>query len=32
MELVLEQSFIDHPLTFDISLVQLSFHTSVFTP
>ena len=31
LQLVLEHSSIDNPLTFDISLIQLSFHTSVFT-
>ena len=32
MQLVLEQGSIDHkPLNFDIALIQLSFHISVFT-
>ena len=31
MQLVLERSSIDEPLTFDIGLMQLNFHTSVFT-
>ena len=31
MEFVLERGSIDKLLTFDIGLIQLSFHTSVFT-
>ena len=31
MQIVLEQGSIDKPLTFNIGLLQLIFHTSVFT-
>ena len=31
MQIVLERGFIDKPLTFNIGLLQLIFHTSVFT-
>ena len=31
MQPVLELGSIDKPLTFDVGLIQLSFHTSVFT-
>ena len=31
MQLVLERGSIDNPLNFDVALIQLSFHTSVFT-
>ena len=31
MQIVLERGFIDNPLTFNIGLLQLIFHTSVFT-
>ena len=31
MQIVLEQGFIDNPLIFNIGLLQLIFHTSVFT-
>ena len=30
-KIVLERGFIDKPLTFNIGLLQLNFHTSVFT-
>ena len=31
MQIVQERGFIDKPLTFNIGLLQLIFHTSVFT-
>ena len=31
MQLVLERGSIDKPLTFDVGLIQLNIHTSVFT-
>ena len=31
MQIILERDFIDRPLTFNIGLLQLIFHTSVFT-
>ena len=31
MQPVLERGSIDKPLTFDVGLIQLSFHTSLFT-
>ena len=31
MQIVLERGFIDKPLTFNIGLLQLIFHTAVFT-
>ena len=31
MQIVLEEGSIDNPLTFNIDLLQLIFHTSVFS-